>query len=290
MWDAPHWLTMKINDYELYHDLLQRNSGLSLPPEKTYLLDSRLTPIARKWGYPTLEGMTLALRGIPDNTLVSEVIEAMTAKDTSFFRDMTPFIALGERILPAIIKAKGRRRELRIWCAGCSTGQEAYSVAMVLKDNEIKLKGWQVEIHATDLSAESLRKARTGNYTQFEVQRGLPISYLMKHFDELDDSWRLKDNVRNLVNFEQMNLLDSYDEVGGFDIILCRNVLGQFEERTRTKILSKLSEALNENGYLLLGLEEKPAPDFTALKPLDGTDGFYGRQDGKYDLPVPKVS
>lgn len=278
---------MKINDFELYRDLLQRNSGLSLPAEKTYLLDSRLTPIARKWGYPTLEAMTLALRGIPDNTLVGEVVEAMSGKDTSFFRDVTPFTALGERILPAIIKAKGRRRNLRIWCAGCATGQEAYSVAMVLKDNEDKLKGWQVEIHATDLSAEALRKARTGNYTQFEVQRGLPIACLMKNFDELDDSWRLRDNIRRLVNFEQMNLLDSFDDIGGFDIIFCRNVLGQFDENTRAKILDKLAGALNDNGYLLLGLDEKPGAETTALQPLAGTDGFYGLAKGKYDFSAP---
>jgi chemotaxis protein methyltransferase CheR len=281
---------MKINDFELYRDLLQRYSGLSLPAEKTYLLDSRLTPIARKWGYPTLEAMTLALRGIPDNTLVGEVVEAMTGKDTSFFRDMVPFLALGERIIPAIIKAKGRRRELRIWCAGCSTGQEAYSVAMVLKDQELKLKGWQVEIFATDLSAEALRKARTGNYSQFEVQRGLPISYLMKYFDELDDSWRLHDNVRNLVNFEQMNLLDSYDDIGGFDIILCRNVLGQFDENNRNKIIDKLSDSLNDNGYLLLGLDEKPGTTVTSLQLLEGADGFYGLTGGKYDLPALKAS
>lgn len=281
---------MKINDYELYRDLLQRYSGLSLPAEKTYLLDSRLTPIARKWGYPTLEAMTLALRGIPDVTLVSEVVEAMTSKDTSFFRDMTPFMILGERIIPAIIKAKGRRRELRIWCAGCSTGQEAYSVAMVLKDNETKLKGWQVEILATDLSAETLRKARTGNYSQFEVQRGLPIAYLMKYFDELDDSWRLHDNVRNLVNFEQLNMLDSYDDLGGFDIIFCRNVLGQFDENTRTQVLDKLSDTLNDNGYLLLGLDERPGTAVTSLQSLEGTGGFYGLEGGKYDLPAQKAS
>jgi len=279
---------MKINDFELYRDLLQRNSGLSLPAEKTYLLDSRLTPIARKWGYPTLEAMTLALRGIPDSTLVGEVIEAMTAKETSFFRDMTPFITLSERILPAIIKAKGRRRELRIWCAGCATGQEAYSVAMVLKDNELKLKNWNVEIHATDLSAEALRKARTGNYTQFEVQRGLPITYLMKNFDELDDSWRLHDNIRNLVNFEQMNLFDSFDDIGGFDIIFCRNVLGQFDENTRTKMIDKLAESLNENGYLLFGQDEKPGTAVTAVQPIEGTD-FYGLATGKYDFGTHKT-
>lgn len=281
---------MKINDFELYRDLLQRYSGLSLPAEKTYLLDSRLTPIARKWGYPTLEAMTLALRGVPDSTLVTQVVEEMTAKDTSFFRDSMPFQTLAERIMPAIIKAKGRRRELRIWCAGCSTGQEAYSVAMVLKNMEAKLKGWQVEIYATDLSGEVLRKARTGNYTQFEVQRGLPIAYLMKYFDELDDSWRLHDNVRNLVNFEQFNLLDSYDDLGGFDIIFCRNVLGDFEERTRNKTLNRLGEALNENGYLLLGQDEKPGTAVTAFKPLDDTGGYLGLADGKYELPVIKAS
>lgn len=275
---------MKISDFELYRNLLQRNAGLSLSPEKTYLLDSRLTPVGRKWGYPTLEAMTLALRGVPDTALLNEVVEAMTTKDTSFFRDTTPFTTLRDRVIPSLIKNKGRKRELRIWSAGCSTGQEPYSIAMVLKEIEAKLKGWRIEIFATDLSTEALRKARTGNYSQFEVQRGLPVSHLMRNFDELDDSWRLRDDVRNLVYFEQLNLLESYDDFGLFDIIFCRNVLNYFEEKIRDSILGRLTDSLDNNGFLILGNEESPSLSHTELQPLEGYNGFLGLAQGKYDL------
>jgi chemotaxis protein methyltransferase CheR len=282
---------MKISDFELYRDLLQRNSGLSLTPEKSFILDSRLTPVARKWGYPTLEAMTLALRGVPDVALLDEVVEAMTTKDTSFFRDMTPFTALRDIVVPHLIKSKGRNRELRIWSAACSTGQEPYSIAMTLKEIEAQLKGWRVEIFATDISAQALTKARTADYTQFEVQRGLPVSSLMKNFHEMDNSWRLYDDIRNLVNFEQFNLLDPMDEFGAFDIIFCRNVLSYFDEKVRNNILGRLCECLNPNGFLILGQDENPGTRDTCLMALDGCGGFYGLEGGKYNLePVKKAA
>lgn len=278
---------MKISDFELYRDLLQRNSGLSLAAEKSYLLDSRLTPIARKWGYPTLEAMTLALRGVPDTGLLNDVVEGMANKDTAFFRDTTPFTTLRDVIMPAIIKSKGRRRELRIWSAGCSTGQEAYSIALMLKDIEQKLKGWKIEILATDLSHEALRKGRSADYTQFEVQRGLPITYLMKYFDEMDNSWRLHDDIRNLVLFEQFNLLEYTDELGLFDIIFCRNVLNSFEDKLRNTILCRLTENMNENGFLVLGEGEGLAGE-TPLRALTDLPCYFGLQSGKYNLDIPK--
>jgi chemotaxis protein methyltransferase CheR len=279
---------MKISDFELYRDLLVRNSGLSLTAEKSYLLDSRLTPVSRKWGYPTLEAMTLALRGIPDTALLNDVVEAMTTSDTSFFRDMRPFIALRDILVPHLIKDRGRHKHLRIWSAGCGTGQEAYSIAIALKEIESKLKGWKIEIFGTDISSNAIRKASTGDYTQFEVQRGLPVSYLIKHFQEMDDVWRLHDNVRNLVSFEQFNLLEPMDDLGLFDIIFCRNVLGHFENATRAQIVERLAEQLDENGFLVLGESESLANLTTPFQKLEGCDGLYGLEQGRYRLDQQK--
>lgn len=279
---------MKISDFELYRELLLRNSGLSLTAEKSYLLDSRLTPVARKWGYPTLEAMTLALRGLPDTNLLNDVIEAMTMNDTAFFRDMPVFTALQDTLIPHLIKDRGRRRHLRIWSAGCSTGQEAYSIAITLKEIETRLKGWKIEIIGTDISGQAIRKARNASYTQFEVQRGLPVSWLIKYFQERDDIWHLNDGLRDLVTFEQVNLIEPFDELGLFDIIFCRNVLHYFEDKTRQRILDRIGEQLAENGFLVLGAEENLNTLQTDFQPLAGCPGLYGHNTGRYRLDTPK--
>lgn len=279
---------MKISDFELYRDLLLRNSGLSLTAEKSYLLDSRLTPVSRKWGYPTLEAMTLALRGIPDTALLNEVVEAMTTGETSFFRDMRPFNTLRDTLVPHLVKDRGRHKHLRIWSAGCGTGQETYSIAMALKDIESKLKGWKIEILGTDISSQAIRKAGAGDYTQFEVQRGLPVAHLIRHFQEMDDVWHLHDNIRNLVSFEQFNLLEPMDDLGLFDIIFCRNVLGNFENDTRAQIVERLAGQLDENGFLLLGDSESLDGLTTPFQKLDGCPGLYGLEAGRYRLDQQK--
>lgn len=279
---------MKISDFELYRDLLQRNSGLSLTADKSYLLDSRLTPVARKWGYPTLEAMTLALRGVPDHNLLSDVVEAMTTPDTGFFRDMPVFTNLRDHVIPHVMKERGRKKQMRIWCAGCATGQEAYSIAILLKDMEKKLKGWKIEILGTDISTEALRKARTGTYTQFEVQRGLPVNYLVTYFEEKGDSWQLSEDVRLLAHFEQFNLLEPMDDLGVFDIIICRNVLSTFERGTKTQVLGRLADQLSENGFLVLGADESLNGFETPFRKLG--DCLYGFEDGQYALAAPKTA
>ena len=268
---------MKISDFELYRDLLQRQSGLSLTAERSYLLDSRLTPVARKWGYPTLDAMTLALRGVPETRLIEDVIEAMMTQDTAFFRDMKPFLALRDTMIPHFIRTRGRDRSLRIWSAGCSTGQEAVSIAMALKDMEPALKNWRIEILGTDISNTALARANTGHYTQFEVQRGLPVKDLIRHFDETDDGWTLHQDVRNMVHFEPFNILDSMDELGLFDIIFCRNVLTYFEADRRSSILTNMGQQLADDGFLVLGIDENLNglnTPFEILLPDSGIVGF----------------
>lgn len=280
---------MKISDFELYRDLLQRHSGLSLTAERSYLLDSRLTPVARRWGYPTLEAMTLALRGVPETRLVEDVIEAMMTNDTAFFRDMRPFVMLRDVILPEIVRKRGRHRNLRIWSAGCSSGQEAFSIAMVIRELQpTLLKGWRTDILGTDLSGQLITRAKTGHFTQFEVQRGLPVKYLISHFDETDDGWNLHDDVRSLVHFEVFNILDSMDDLGLFDLIFCRNVLTYFDSEMRNTILSNMADHLADDGFLFLGDGEKIDEADTPFRMIDKRAGLLGFADQEYNLTPQK--
>ncbi|HOO51622.1 MAG TPA: protein-glutamate O-methyltransferase CheR [Alphaproteobacteria bacterium] len=244
---------MKISDFELYKSLLYDKSGLVITPDKSYLLDSRLTPIAKKWNYATLEAMTLHLRALPDEKLIKDIVEAMTTNETSFFRDTKPFTIFQETILPVLLEKRKTKRTLRIWCAACSSGQEPYSLAMILKEKEAELRGWRIEIVATDISDEILDQAKRASYTQFEVQRGLPIQYLMKYFMQIGEAWQLKDEIRNMIRFSNFNLLDSMSRLGTFDIVFCRNVLIYFDEKNKRTILEKIAGQLENDGFLLLG-------------------------------------
>ncbi|MEK7801143.1 MAG: protein-glutamate O-methyltransferase CheR [Pseudomonadota bacterium] len=244
---------MKVADFELYKSLLYDKSGLVITPDKSYLLDSRLTPVAKKWNYPSLEIMTLQLRAIPDQKLIKDIVEAMTTNETSFFRDTKPFQLFQETILPHMAEKRAGKKTLRIWCAACSSGQEPYSLAMILKDKEAQMKGWRFEIIATDLSEDILAQARKATYSQFEVQRGLPIQYLMKYFTQVGEAWQLKDEIKSMIKFSTFNLLDDMNRMGNFDVVFCRNVLIYFDEKTKGKILEKIAKQLENDGFLLMG-------------------------------------
>ncbi len=273
---------MRISDFELYKDLLIRKSGLTLTPDKSYLLDSRLTPVAKKWGYASLDAMAMALRGVPDNTLVKDVVEAMTTNETSFFRDQKPFDLFRDTVLPHFLKTRVTTRRVRIWCAACSSGQEPYSLAMLLKENAALLSGWNFEILATDLSGQILEQAQKGLFTQFEVQRGLPIQYLMKYFVQQEEKWQISDEIRRMVRFQPLNLLEDIKGLGTFDVIFCRNVLIYFDEATKGKVLQNLSGLLAEDGFLFLGGAETVIGITEALKPMPGQRGVYILQDSDH--------
>ncbi len=266
---------MKVADFELYKSLLYDKSGLVITPDKSYLLDSRLTPIAKKWNYPNLDMMTLQLRAIPDPKLIKDIVEAMTTNETSFFRDTKPFALFQETILPHMIQTRGARKTVRIWCAACSSGQEPYSLSMILKDKEAQLKGWRFEIVATDLSDDILDQARKATYSQFEVQRGLPIQYLMKYFTQVNEAWQLKDDIRSMVKFSTFNLLDDMSRMGQFDIIFCRNVLIYFDEKTKGGILGKMDKQLDKDGFLLLGGAETVLGITDKFVPMPDKRGLY---------------
>lgn len=235
---------------------LKERSGLVISEDKRYLVDSRLGPVARKAGIGTLgELVTRLMRGT-DAALAQTVIEAMTTNESFFFRDGTPFTQFTDVILPQLTPARAARKRLRIWCAACSTGQEPYSLAMLLDERAAQFPGWTFEIVATDLSSEVLERAKAGLFTQFEVQRGLPIKLLLKHFTQEGDQWRIAKKLRDAVQFRTLNLLRDFGPLGTFDVVFCRNVLIYFDEATKSEVLRRIGKQTASDGYLLLGAAE----------------------------------
>ncbi|MCB9988679.1 MAG: protein-glutamate O-methyltransferase CheR [Rhodospirillales bacterium] len=274
---------MHIGDFDFYKDLLYKRSGLSLTSDKAYLLDSRLTPIAKKWEYPSLDAMTVALRAMANQDLIKDVVEAMTTNETSFFRDQRPFDTFKSVVLPYLLKTRAQRRTIRIWSAACSSGQEAYSLAMLLKEQESLIAGWRIEIVGTDISNEILDKARKGEFSQFEVQRGLPIQMLLKYFTQNGERWQINDNIKNMVRFNYFNLLDDTGSLGTFDVVFCRNVLIYFDEPIKKNVLGKISGQIQKDGFLFLGGAETVLGLDSAFKGMKEYRGLYALENGTYD-------
>jgi chemotaxis protein methyltransferase CheR len=271
---------MKVEDYELLAKLLYQRSGLVLTKEKGYLLESRLMPIARRWNMTDIGDLCNALRQRMDENLLADITDAMTTNESSFFRDQKPFDQFRQIVLPRFLQSKASSRRLRIWSAACSNGQEPYSLAMILEEEKAKLAGWQIEIVATDLCRDVLDKAKQGLYTQFEVQRGLPIQMLVKHFTQVGDKWQISEAMRRQIKFQQFNLLGDLRGLGNFDIIFCRNVLIYFDQPTKTKILEGMSGMLPQDGVLYLGGAETVLGITQKFKPMDGQRGLYVLDNG----------
>ena len=260
-------------DYEFLRKLLKERSGLDLSADKQYLVESRLIPLARRAGLPGIAELVAKIKA-GSAALTSEVVEAMTTNETFFFRDKIPFDHLRESILPALVQARASRRSLRIWCAASSTGQEPYSIAMCVKEFA-GLAGWRVEIVATDLSQEVLEKSKAGIYSQFEVQRGLPIQMLVKYFTQTGELWQLKPDLRAMVQHRQLNLLQDFSQLGTFDVIFCRNVLIYFDQDTKVAVFDRLARMLEADGVLLLGAAESVVGISDAFKPYPERRGLY---------------
>jgi len=261
-------------DYEFLRKLLKERSGLDLSPDKQYLVESRLIPLARKIGLPGITELVQKMKFGAD-ALTAEVVEAMTTNETFFFRDKVPFDHLRDTMLPALLQARASRRALRIWCAAASTGQEPYSIAMCLKELGSALAGWRVEIIGTDLSQAVLEKSRAGIFSQFEVQRGLPIQMLVKHFTQIGELWQLNPDIRSMVQFRQLNLLHDFSQLGSFDIIFCRNVLIYFDQETKARIFERLAKVVDADGFMVLGAAESVVGISDAFKPYPDRRGLY---------------
>ncbi|MDZ4741607.1 MAG: protein-glutamate O-methyltransferase CheR [Alphaproteobacteria bacterium] len=263
-------------DLAFIAQMLKRRSGLIVTADKTYLLESRLGPVARKHGLTNLDAIVAKLRA-GDEPLARSVTEAMTTNESFFFRDRTPFDHFEKIMLPALTKVRLSQRKLRIWCAAASTGQEPYSLAMLLKERSKQINDWKIEILGTDLSPDVLSRAQAGIYSQFEVQRGLPIQMLVKNFAKESEQWRIKEEIRSMVCYRVFNLLDPFTGLGTYDIVFCRNVLIYFDEQTKKSVLERIAQLLPDDGYLVLGAAETVVGVTNAFAPVDGARGLYAK-------------
>jgi chemotaxis protein methyltransferase CheR len=263
-----------LSDYEFLRKLLKERSGLDLSADKQYLVESRLVPLARRVGLAGIPELVQKMRSGAE-VLTTDVVEAMTTNETFFFRDKIPFDHLRETVLPALLQSRASRRSLRIWSAASSTGQEPYSIAMCLKEAAQALSGWRIEIVATDLSQEVLEKSKAGIYSQFEVQRGLPIQMLVKYFKQMGELWQLNADIRGMVQHRQLNLLQDFSHLGRFDVIFCRNVLIYFDQETKAGIFERLSRVLEPDGMLMLGAAESVVGITDAFRPYPDRRGLY---------------
>jgi len=244
-------------DFEYVRSLVRQASSVILDDSKTYLVISRLLPVARSNEFETVGALISHLRSSPLGDLHSRSVEAILTTETSFFRDLHPFMALRDEILPELIQRRSpTTRTLSIWSAGCSSGQEPHSIAMILRDRFANLGGWKLQLNASDLSHQMVERARRGTYSQLEVNRGLPAPYLVRFFDQVGDQWVLKDDVRKMFSFFQQNLHEEWTSLPALDVILLRNVLIYFDVATRRKVLRQVRRLLRPDGYLLLGSAE----------------------------------
>ncbi|PWS35569.1 chemotaxis protein CheR [Falsiroseomonas bella] len=255
--------------------LVRRRAGIVLTEDKSYLLETRLGPVLQRFGLASLRVLGERLRAAPGEAMERAVVEALTTHESSFFRDGRPFEHL-RALLPRLAARKAPGERVRVWSAACSTGQEPYSIAMLAHETLGAGAARAVEILGTDISGEVLARAREAAFSQFEVQRGLPIRALMTHFAQEGARWRLKPELRGIVRFEERNLMADCGALGRFDVIFCRNVLIYFDSPTKTRVMEMLARMLAPEGVLYLGAAETVVGLTTRLAPLPGERGVYG--------------
>ena len=263
-------------DRELAARLCAARAGLRIDPDKAYLLESRLAPVARREGFASLGELMQAVRDRGEEKLVWAVVEAMTVSESSFFRDPEMFDALAAETLPALVQACGDQ-PVRVWSAACGTGQEVFSLAMLLEEDPAL--GARVELFASDLSDRSLEKAQAGLYSQFEVQRGLPARRLVRHFEKRDEMFALSPRLRQMVRWRRVNLTEDLGGMGGFNLVLCRHVVSALTDVARVNVLESLAGLLEPGGVLVLGRSETLEGVPTALSPVAGRPGLFAHAE-----------
>ena len=266
---------MQQQNFVVLADLLKQQSGLALTQDKTYLLETRLAPVAKKWKIETVDGLAESLRTHHNELQIRDVVEAMTTNESFFFRDTKPFDLFTGTMLPYLKQARGGRRTLRIWSAASSSGQEAYSLAMLLKERQAEFGDWTIEIVGTDISHDMVHRAGAGLYTHFEVQRGLPARMMLKYFRQTADGWQISDEIRRMVKFKSWNLLHNLAGLGHFDIVFCRNVLIYFDQTTKGQVLNAIARQMPGDGFLVLGGAETVLGLTTAFLPVANHAGLY---------------
>jgi chemotaxis protein methyltransferase CheR len=246
-------MTLTQTDFDFIRTLVRKRSAVILENEKAYLVEARLLALARCQGFDSMTALLAQIRAEPYSALQQKVVEILTNNETSFFRDLYPFDALRQQILPELMRRRTTERALHIWCGASSSGQEPYSIAMLLREHFPLLNGWKLRIIGSDLSVEILQRAQLGRYSQAEVNRGLPARLLVKYFQQSGADWQIKDEIRDMVDFRSINLIDAWPSLPPQDIILIRNVLMYFDVATKKQILEKIRRLLRPDGYLCLG-------------------------------------
>jgi chemotaxis protein methyltransferase CheR len=246
-------MTLAQNDFDYIREVVRRHSAIVLDVGKEYLVESRLIPLARSEGEPSIATLVAKMRAEKNGQLTDRVIDAMTTNETSFFRDNHPFDAMQRHVLPALLEARAADRRLSIWCGASSSGQEPYSLTMLLKDALAGSPGWTASLLATDISSEMLERTRKGVYGQLEVNRGLPVAMLVKHFDKVGTSWQVKPELRAMVRTRPLNLAAPFPPIGTFDVVFLRNVLIYFDAATKRAVLQRVRQVMRPDGYLFLG-------------------------------------
>lgn len=285
--------TMRADDFDYIRRLVRDQSALTIEAGKEYLVESRLQPLAREEGFSSYLQLVQRLRTAPIGDLHRRAVEAMANNETSFFRDARAFGMMANSVVPALLAERSAARSLHIWCAACSTGQEPYSLAMLLREQGRALDGWDVRIIATDISRSALARARAGCYTQFEVNRGLPAHLLVKHFTQHGTTWKISEEIRGMVEFAETNLIAPWTERPAMQLILLRNVLIYLDVATRKTILQRVGRALDPRGYLILGGAETTTnlDDSFETAALDGAVCFRRRREGPApSVPTPHIT
>jgi chemotaxis protein methyltransferase CheR len=244
---------MTPDEFDYICRLVRERSAIVLEPGKEYLVEGRLTPVVRELELGSISNLVARLRTVPDNGLVGRVVDAMVTTETSFFRDMLPFEGLKTLILPELIERRHSERQLNIWCAACASGQEPYSLAILIREHFPVLATWNVNILATDISREILARAKAGLFNQIEVNRGLPAPLLVKHFKQRGSAWELSEEIRSKIEFRELNLTRPWPPLRQMDLVLLRNVMIYFDIETKKAILGRVARLLRPDGYLLLG-------------------------------------
>ncbi|MDT2023399.1 protein-glutamate O-methyltransferase CheR [Methylocella sp. CPCC 101449] len=276
------------NRFDQFRTFLKATTGVALESDQWQAAEQRLAPVAGRLGLSIDDLIDRFLRH-SDPRLSAAVVDTMMTNETFFFRDRKPFELFREVILPRLLERKGEERRLRIWSAACATGQEPYSLAMVLDEEAHRFKDWTIEIVASDISASALETARGGLYNQFEVQRGLPVALLLRHFQRDLEKWRITERLRAQVQFQQVNLIDDFSRFGPFDVIFCRNVLMYFDQATRKTVLNRLARTLTPDGILMLGATEF-TPGDCAFAALPESPALLRLRKSKSEAPASRLA
>jgi chemotaxis protein methyltransferase CheR len=262
--------------FETLATLLKTKSGLVIGMDKLYLLETRLSGIVKREKLADMNGLAERLRRPGSDALARDVIEAMTTNESFFFRDDKPFLHFRNHALPRLVAARPPGSTIRVWSAASSSGQEAYSLAMIVAESSVLLAGRKVEIVGTDIARDQLARAREGVYSQFEVQRGLPVQMLMRYFRKDDTNWRIGDTIRAMAQFREFNLLSDLRPLGRFDIVFCRNVLIYFDQPTKARVLEAAASLMPPDGLLYLGGAETVLGITSRFAPMPNERGVYG--------------